>query len=65
MSFGKENVDGLTLATIISSTSFANSPVGTFFLDSVDPSSEIANAYMLIDLLEKHIDEVGKENVVS
>ena len=43
----------------------ANSPAGTFFLGSVDASSEIANASMLADLLEKQIDKVGKEYVVQ
>ncbi|XP_066318527.1 uncharacterized protein [Miscanthus floridulus] len=43
----------------------ANSPAGTFFLGSVDASSEIANANMLADLLEKQIDKVGKEHVVQ
>jgi hypothetical protein len=43
----------------------ANSPAGTFFLGSVDTSSEIANASMLADLLEKQIEKVGKEYVVQ
>ncbi|XP_021321882.1 uncharacterized protein LOC8068075 isoform X2 [Sorghum bicolor] len=43
----------------------ANIPAGTFFLGSVDASSEIANASLLADLLEKQIDKVGKENVVQ
>jgi hypothetical protein len=43
----------------------ANSPAGTFFLGSVDASSEIANASMLADLLEKQIEKVGKEYVVQ
>lgn len=43
----------------------ANSPAGTFFLGSVDASSEVANANMLADLLEQHINQVGKENVVQ
>jgi hypothetical protein len=43
----------------------ANSPAGTFFLGSVNASSEIANAPMLADLLEKQIDKVGKEHVVQ
>ncbi|WVZ50616.1 hypothetical protein U9M48_001855 [Paspalum notatum var. saurae] len=43
----------------------ANSPAGTFFLGSVDASSEVANANMLADLLEKQIDKVGKEYVVQ
>ncbi|XP_066391968.1 uncharacterized protein [Miscanthus floridulus] len=43
----------------------ANSPAGTFFLGSVDASSEIANANILADLLEKQIDKVGKEHVVQ
>ncbi|CAD6264128.1 unnamed protein product [Miscanthus lutarioriparius] len=43
----------------------ANSLARTFFLGSVDASSEIANASMLADLLEKQIDKVGKEFVVQ
>uniref|UniRef100_J3KZ32 DUF659 domain-containing protein n=1 Tax=Oryza brachyantha TaxID=4533 RepID=J3KZ32_ORYBR len=42
-----------------------NSPAGTFFIGSVDASSEIANAIMLADLLEKQIDKIGKEYVVQ
>jgi len=38
----------------------ANSLARTFFLGLVDASSEIANASMLADLLEKQIDKVGK-----
>ena len=43
----------------------ANSPAGTFFLGSVDASSEVANAQMLADLLEKQIDKIGREYVVQ
>lgn len=43
----------------------ANSPAGTFFLGSVDASSEVADATMLADLLEKQIEKVGKEYVVQ
>lgn len=43
----------------------ANSPAGTFFLGSVDASSEVADAHMLADLLEKQIENVGKEYVVQ
>ncbi|XP_066383741.1 uncharacterized protein [Miscanthus floridulus] len=43
----------------------ANSPAGTFFLGSVDASSEIANAQMLADLLEQQVDKIGKEYVVQ
>jgi hypothetical protein len=43
----------------------ANSPAGTFFLGSVDASSEVANASMLADLLEKQIDKIGKQHVVQ
>ncbi|KAL6661838.1 hypothetical protein ACP70R_001222 [Stipagrostis hirtigluma subsp. patula] len=43
----------------------ANSPAGTFFLGSVDASSEVADATMLADLLEKQIHKVGKEYVVQ
>jgi hypothetical protein len=43
----------------------ANSPAGTFFLGSVDASSEIANAQLLADLLEQQIDKIEKEYVVQ
>jgi hypothetical protein len=43
----------------------ANSPEGTFFLGSVDASSEVANANMLADLLEQQINKTSKENVVQ
>ena len=43
----------------------ANSLAGTFFLGSVDASSEIANAQMLADLLEQQVDKIGKEYVVQ
>jgi hypothetical protein len=38
----------------------ANSPVGTYFLGSVDASSEVGNGTMLANLLEKQIDKIGK-----
>ena len=43
----------------------ANSLVGTLFLGSVDASSEVADANMLADLLEKKIDKVGNEYIVQ
>uniref|UniRef100_J3ME57 DUF659 domain-containing protein n=1 Tax=Oryza brachyantha TaxID=4533 RepID=J3ME57_ORYBR len=43
----------------------ANSPTGTFFLCSVDASSEVASAQMLADLFEKQIDKVGKEHDIG
>ncbi|KAM0877319.1 hypothetical protein ACQ4PT_035579 [Festuca glaucescens] len=42
-----------------------NSPEGTYFLESIDASSECQDAHMLADLLEKRIEDVGKENVVQ
>ncbi|XP_019179253.1 PREDICTED: uncharacterized protein LOC109174471 [Ipomoea nil] len=42
-----------------------NSPEGTFFLESVDASSESHDARMLPGLLEQKVEEVGKENVVQ
>jgi hypothetical protein len=42
-----------------------NSPAGTYFLASVDASREVANANMLVDLLEKQIDKIGREHVVQ
>jgi hypothetical protein len=41
-----------------------NNPVGTYFLGSIDASSEIASANMLGDLLEKQIDKIGREHMV-
>jgi hypothetical protein len=43
----------------------ANSPTGTFFLGSVDASSEIANAQLLADLLEQQVGNIRKEYVVQ
>jgi len=43
----------------------ANSPAGTFFLGSVDASSEVASMDLLADLLEKQIDNIGREYVVQ
>jgi hypothetical protein len=43
----------------------ANSPAETYFLGSVDASSDVANINMLVDLLEKQIDKIGKEHVVQ
>jgi hypothetical protein len=40
-----------------------NSPEGTYFLESVDASIECQDARMIADLLEKRIEDVGKENV--
>ncbi|KAM0895204.1 hypothetical protein ACQ4PT_023976 [Festuca glaucescens] len=42
-----------------------NSPEGTYFLESIDASSECQDAHMLADLLENRIEDVGKENVVQ
>jgi hypothetical protein len=42
-----------------------NSPEGTYFLESVDASSEVHDAFMLADLLEKKVEEIGKQNVVQ
>jgi hypothetical protein len=38
-----------------------NNQVGTYFLESVDASSEAHDASMLADLLEKRILNIGKE----
>ncbi|XP_066329983.1 uncharacterized protein [Miscanthus floridulus] len=43
----------------------ANSPAGTFFVGSVDATSEMVDAQMLADLLEKQVDKIGKEYVVQ
>ncbi|XP_051113152.1 uncharacterized protein LOC127239163 [Andrographis paniculata] len=42
-----------------------NSPEGTFFLESIDVSAESHDARMLADLLEKKVEEIGKEYVVQ
>jgi hypothetical protein len=42
-----------------------NSPQGTYFLESVDASSEVHNATMLADLLEEKIQEIGQDKVVQ
>ncbi|KAL6524933.1 hypothetical protein OROMI_030526 [Orobanche minor] len=43
----------------------ANSPEGTFFLKSLDVSSEIQDAVMLANLFEQQIDEIGRDFVVQ
>jgi hypothetical protein len=43
----------------------ANSSTGTYFLGSVDASSEVASANMLAYLLEKQINKIGKEHVMQ
>jgi len=42
-----------------------NSPEGTYFLESVDASSEVHDAKMLADLLEERIDDIGKDKVIQ
>jgi hypothetical protein len=42
-----------------------NSPASTFFLESVNASSETADAQMLAALLEKRIDAIGRDKVVQ
>jgi hypothetical protein len=42
-----------------------NSPAGTFFLESVNASSETADAQMLTTLLEKRVDAIGRDKVVQ
>ncbi|KAM0893956.1 hypothetical protein ACQ4PT_024842 [Festuca glaucescens] len=42
-----------------------NSPEGTYLLESVDASSECQDAHMIADLLEKRIDDVGRNYVVQ
>jgi hypothetical protein len=42
-----------------------NSLAGTYFLESVDASTEAHDATMLADLLEQKIVQIGKENVVQ
>ncbi|CAD6213230.1 unnamed protein product [Miscanthus lutarioriparius] len=42
-----------------------NSPAGTYFLESVDASSEVHDAFMLADLLEAKIEEIGKDKMVQ
>jgi hypothetical protein len=38
---------------------------GTYFLESIDASSEVHDAFMIADLLQKKVEEIGKENVVQ
>ncbi|XP_066381394.1 uncharacterized protein, partial [Miscanthus floridulus] len=42
-----------------------NSPAGTYFLESVDASSEVHDAFMLADLLEAKIEEIREDKVVQ
>jgi hypothetical protein len=42
-----------------------NTPVGTYFLESVDASAEAHDATMLADLLEQRILQISKEYVVQ
>ncbi|XP_039851752.1 uncharacterized protein LOC120710157 [Panicum virgatum] len=42
-----------------------NNLEGTYFLESVDASAKVHDAFMLADLLEKKIEEIGKDNVVQ
>ena len=42
-----------------------NSPEGTFFLESVDASSQVHDAPMLADLLQQRIDLIGRDKVVQ
>jgi hypothetical protein len=42
-----------------------NSPAGTYFLESVDATTEAHDATMLADLLEQKIVQIGKENVIQ
>jgi hypothetical protein len=42
-----------------------NSPARTYFLESVDASTEAHDATMLADLFEQKIVHIGKENVVQ
>jgi hypothetical protein len=41
-----------------------NSSVGTYFLESLDASSKVHDAFMLVDLLEAKIEEIRKDKVV-
>jgi hypothetical protein len=42
-----------------------NSLEDTYFLESIDASNEVHDAYMLTDLLEKKVDETGRGKVVQ
>jgi hypothetical protein len=42
-----------------------NSPAGTFFIDSVNISSLVANKELLADLMEKRINDIGRDYVVQ
>jgi hypothetical protein len=42
-----------------------NSPEGTFFLELVDASSESHDALMLAELLDKRIEQIGRDKVIQ
>jgi hypothetical protein len=42
-----------------------NNSEGTYFLESVDASSQVHSAIMLADLLQEKIEDIGKDNVVQ
>ncbi|GJN11859.1 hypothetical protein PR202_ga30091 [Eleusine coracana subsp. coracana] len=46
-------------------TQYGSSPEGTYFLESIDASSEVRDAQMLADLLEKRIEDIGKDKIVQ
>ena len=39
--------------------------IHSYFLESIDASSEVHDAYMLADLLERKVDEIGRDKVVE
>jgi hypothetical protein len=60
MSDGWSNKRGRHLINFL-----VNSPKGTYFMGSVDASSEVQDQFMLADLLEEKINEIGKDKVVQ
>jgi hypothetical protein len=60
MSDGWTDIKGHRLINFL-----VNSSAGTYFLESVDASTEAHDATMLADLLEQRIVQNGKENVVQ
>ncbi|KAM0901827.1 hypothetical protein ACQ4PT_019729 [Festuca glaucescens] len=42
-----------------------NSPAGTYFIDSVNISSVVADKELLVDLMEKRINDIGRQYVVQ
>ena len=42
-----------------------NSPIGTWFLKSIDASDSIKNGELMFTYLDEVVEEIGEENVVQ